>query len=118
MLSVHLYDLLFYAFHGVYEEESKLGNNYEVNLTVVYDERLRNLSNLSNLINYEELFEIVKKRMAISSPLLEEVAEAIIIKIRHQYSQITEIKISIFKLNPPIKAFQGKVGVTLHKYFE
>ena len=118
MLSVNLFDLAFYSFHGIYEGETRIGNNYQVNLIVSYDERKIKMDSLQSVINYEVLYEIVKKRMAIATPLLEEVAEAIIIKIRHQYSNIKEISISIFKLQPPIENFRGKVGITLRKKFD
>lgn len=39
MLSVHLYDLAFYAYHGAHEGEAKTGNNFRVDLTVKYDEK-------------------------------------------------------------------------------
>ena len=117
MLSVHLYDLNFYAFHGFYEGEARVGNNFQLNLTVSYDDADIKTNDLSSLISYEDLYEIVKKRMAIRSDLLEEVAEAIIIKIRHKFSSIKEITISIFKLNPPIENFEGKVGITMKRNF-
>ena len=118
MLSVHLSELKFYAYHGFYEEERKLGNNYEVDITVKYDENTYRLDDLTNLVNYETIYEIVKKRMAIPTPLLEELAESLISKIRHQYKQVSEISVAIFKLQPPIENFQGKAGITLHKTFE
>jgi 7,8-dihydroneopterin aldolase/epimerase/oxygenase len=118
MLTVHLSNLSFHAFHGVYEEETKLGNDFEVNVLVKYEESNVALDNLSNLVNYEVIFEIVKKRMAIPSPLLEEVAEAMVRKIKHQYKQLKEIAVSIHKLQPPIPGLTGKVGITLHKIFE
>lgn len=118
MISVQLNDLSFYAFHGVYEGEGRLGNDYQVNLTVKYDESKVKLDSLANIINYEELYDIVKKRMAIASPLLEEVAEAIVRKIRHQYSIANEVIISIYKMQPPIENFQGRCGITLEKKFD
>ena len=118
MLSVELLDLSFFAFHGVYEGEAKVGSNYAVNLTVKYDEGGITLDSLRNVISYQDLYEIVKKRMAIASPLLEEVAETIIIKIRHKYSKVREIAVSIYKLQAPIENFQGRVGITLQKKFE
>jgi dihydroneopterin aldolase len=56
--------------------------------------------------------------MAMPTPLIEEIAESIIRKIRHEYSFVKEVSISIFKLQPPIENFQGKVGVTLQKKFD
>ena len=118
MLGVHLTNLSFFAFHGIHEGESRIGNNFELNVVVTYDEGSKQLDDLNNVINYEEVYEIVKKRMAIPTPLLEEVAEAMIRKIKHQYKQVREIAVSIYKLQPPIQNFQGKVGITLHKIFE
>ncbi len=118
MLTVQLYDLSFHSFHGVYEGESKVGNNYQVNLSVVYNEKKIKFDNINNVLNYEELYEIVKKRMNIASPLLEDVAEGIIRNIRHQYSYVKEARVSIYKLQAPIEHFQGKVGITLTKKFD
>lgn len=118
MLSVHLYDLAFYAFHGAYEGEAKVGNDFRVDLTVKYDEKNVKMDSLVAIISYEVLYEIVRKRMAIATPLLEEVAEAIILKIRHQYPVSREISISIFKLQPPINGFMGRAGITLQKHFD
>ena len=115
MLTVQLYDLLFFAYHGLNEGESVVGGNFQVNLAVEYDEKNIKFDAIDNVINYEELYNIVKKRMAIASPLLEEVADTIIRKIKHRYSNAKVVTISIYKLNPPIEGFQGKVGITLQK---
>jgi 7,8-dihydroneopterin aldolase/epimerase/oxygenase len=118
MLTVHLSDLRFFAHHGAYDGEPDAGGEFEVHLHVKYEEKKIKFDNLKNILNYEELYHIVKKRMAMPTPLMEEVAESIIRKIRHEYSFVKEISISIFKLHPPIENFQGKVGVTLQKKFD
>jgi 7,8-dihydroneopterin aldolase/epimerase/oxygenase len=117
MLTVHLNDLRFFARHGIYEGETQSGQEFEVHLSVKYDEKKLKFDDLKNVLNYVELFQIVKKRMAMPTPLIEEVAESIIRKIRHEYSFVKEVSISIFKLRPPIENFQGRVGVTLQKKF-
>lgn len=117
MLTVQLQNLQFHAYHGVYEGESKTGNNYEVNLTVEYNEKGHNIHQLKDIINYEDLYDIVRRRMGIAAPLLEEVAEGIIRKIKHQYSYVTEANVSIYKLQAPMEGFQGKVGIMLGKKF-
>ena len=118
MLTVHLQNLIVHAFHGVYDGEHKAGNNFEVDLSVSYEEEKVNIDSLESIISYEDLFWIVKERMEISTPLLEEIADSIIRKIKHRYSFVCEIKISIFKLEAPIANFQGKPGITLHKKFD
>jgi dihydroneopterin aldolase len=118
MLTVHLTDLRFFAHHGIYDGEASTGGEYEVDLLVKYEEKKIKFDSLKNVLNYEELFHIVKKRMAMPTPLMEELAESIIRKIRHEYSFVKEVSISIFKIQPPIEGFRGKVGVTLQKKFD
>ena len=118
MLTIQLLDLQFHAFHGVFEGEFELGSDYEVSLTVTYSDRVQRPDTLENVLNYLELYEIVKKRMLIASPLLEEVAESVVGKVKHQYPFLKEITFSIYKLQAPIEHFHGKVGITLQKKFE
>ena len=118
MLTVHLNDLRFFAHHGVFDGEAVAGAGFEVQLQVSYDEKEISFDDLRNVLNYVELYDIVKKRMATPAPLIEEIAESIIREIRHEYSFVKEISLSIFKLQPPIGYFQGKVGVTLQKKFD
>ncbi len=65
MITIHLYNLKFYSFHGVHEEEKLLGNEYEVNADVRFHEDQGGIHSLSQTINYAEVFEIIKKRMHI-----------------------------------------------------
>ena len=118
MLTVHLSDLKFFAHHGAFEGEATAGNEFEVHVQVSYEEKKLKLDSLKNVLNYVDLFQLVKKRMAVPTPLLEELAEGMIRKIRHEYSFVKEVSISIFKLQPPIGGFQGKVGITLQKKFD
>ena len=118
MLTVHLSDLKFFAHHGAYEGETTAGNEFEVHVQVSYEEKKLKLDSLKNVLNYVDLYQLVKKRMAVPTPLLEELAEGMIRKIRHEYSFVKEVSISIFKLQPPIGGFQGKVGITLQKKFD
>jgi dihydroneopterin aldolase len=118
MLTVHLKDIRFFGHHGVYAAEAETGAEFVVDLNVQYDESHIKFDSINNVVDYVEVFHIVKKRMAMPTPLLEELAESIIRKIRHEYSFVKEISISIFKLQPPIEGLIGKVGISLHKKFE
>jgi dihydroneopterin aldolase len=117
MVIVHLHNLAFHAFHGVYSEEHKTGNNYELNLDVMYEERNSQFETINDTISYEDLFGIIKRRMQVPTPLLEKVCEGIIRKIKHEYPNVREIVVSLYKLQPPIENLQGKVGVTMRKIF-
>ncbi|HXB07824.1 MAG TPA: dihydroneopterin aldolase [Puia sp.] len=117
MVTVQLHKMIFSGRHGVFKEELATGNTFEVDLDVSYDESGRPFNGLDSIVNYVTLFDIIKERMHQPSPLLEKIAEEIILRIREQYPFILEVVLSIYKLQAPIGNFQGKAGMTLHKKF-
>lgn len=117
MLTIQLHNLIFFARHGIHEEEQLTANSFEVNLDVVYDEQGNAFERIHDTINYVSLYNIVKHEMQIITPLMEKICKEIINKIKKQYPFISEVNISIRKLQVPIENFQGKVGVTMNKKF-
>lgn len=116
MITIHLYNLKFYAFHGVHEEERLMGNDYEVNVDVEFHE-IAEINSLSETINYVSIFEIIKKRMSIPTSLLESIVMDIGNEIHDKYNYVRSIHISLKKINPPITGMQGSVGVIWNKEF-
>jgi dihydroneopterin aldolase len=55
--------------------------------------------------------------MQVPLPLLEQVALGIIGEIKQRWPPAVDIMVSVYKLEPPIENFQGKIGVTIHKQF-
>lgn len=118
MVKIELIDLEFFAYHGVYEEEKKAGNNFLVNLMVAGDfEEAVAADNLEKTINYEILNEIISAEMQIPANLLEHVAGRIKKAVAKQFPEIQSIEISIEKLNPPIKGKCKSTRVTLIESF-
>ena len=117
MITIHLYNLKFYAFHGVHEEERLLGNEYEVNADVQFHEQYTEINTLPQTINYADIFGIIKKRMHIPTALLETVVMDIGNTIHEKYDYVRSIHISLKKIHPPIEGIEGSVGVTWHKEF-
>ena len=118
MVVIELQQVRIHAFHGIYEEEKKTGSVYEINVKVFYEEGEIAFNDVKNTVNYVSVLDIVKQRMQEPTGLLEQVAENIIVTIRERYSFITEVIISIYKLEAPVENFQGKLGVTMHKKFD
>lgn len=116
MIAVHLKELKFHAYHGLYANEEKVGGPFEVNLSVWYDQGGA-VTSIDQTIDYTVLFEIVKQLMHERCNLLEMVAEKICDTIKARFPVITEIKVEIDKCSPPIENFQGKTGITMHKTF-
>ena len=116
MIAVHLKELKFHAYHGLYAGEEKTGGLFEVNLSVWYKPEGR-IEQLDQTINYVELFNIVKQRMMQQSSLIETVAEDMCTQLKERFTMINKIELSIDKCSPPIEQFSGKTGITLYKTF-
>ncbi len=103
MALIALEGMHFHAFHGFYEEEQILGNDYVVD---VYIETVFTKAavddDLYKTINYETVYLICESAMRRNSKLLEAVAERIALEIKHQFKDIRELKVRLKKLNPPL----------------
>jgi 7,8-dihydroneopterin aldolase/epimerase/oxygenase len=112
MMYIHLHKLRFHSFHGLYDEERILGNDYEVDVSVGLMPRELPVQHIDETLDYTALYSLVKKRMLVATPLLETLATEIAAEIESTYSQVTKISISIKKLYPPVNNFEGSVGVS------
>ena len=117
MITIELRDVTLHAYHGIFEGEDKTGSPYIINLLVSYDDSNSDFTDVSDTINYAELYDIIRARMQVPTGLLEKVCDSTIRQIHQQYPSILEIEMSIYKLQPPIEQFQGKVGVTIKRKF-
>lgn len=109
---VFLKNVRFHAFHGVLSQETIVGNDYLVNLTVDYDfTAAMETDELSGTVSYADLFEVIKEEMAIPSKLLEHVAGRIGKRIFAEFPAIRKIQLAINKVNPPMGADCDGAGV-------
>jgi dihydroneopterin aldolase len=103
MEKIVLNNIRLYAFHGCLIEESKIGSDYLVNLTVNTDLSTSAVSdNLYDTVDYVHLNKIIKEEMAVRSALLEHVAKRILDRIFVEATTVTYAEVSVSKLNPPI----------------
>ena len=105
----------FYAYHGVYAEEQKIGNLFEVTLSVDTDFRAGASSDdLTGTIDYGELYAIVAQVMAKRIKLLERIGHQIIIDIASKYPQAVTIEVIVSKHNPPIGGICAKSTIVIN----
>lgn len=112
MLSIHLHNLQFFAHHGLYEEEKVLGNLFELNVSVTHSPRRLPVHRLEDTIDYVAVYELIRKRMAVPTPLLETLATELAQEILAKFSLAEEVFLSIRKLHPPVTGMEGSVGVS------
>lgn len=111
--SVLLKDLQFFAFHGLYEEEKILGNDFKVNLEIGYTPQHFPARNIEDTIDYAAVYQLVKNRMKIPTPLLETLVAEIAMDILAQFSLSDYVTITVEKMRPPVPQFIGSLGVSL-----
>ncbi|MCH5241377.1 MAG: dihydroneopterin aldolase [Muribaculaceae bacterium] len=111
---ISLKNLSFYSYHGVLEEERKIGNEFRVSLSVFipYNQEIIN-DDLSATVSYADLYEIVKAEMGSPKKLLETVAQRIVAEIKAGFPQIIRGEVTIEKIHPPIPSMLGSASVTL-----
>ena len=102
MAKIGLQGMKFYAFHGYYEFERRIGNEFEVDVKVDIPIITSPEEKISNTYNYEEIHNIVKKYMGKRYLLLETLAHDIAKEVKASHSDISEVYIKIQKLNPPL----------------
>jgi dihydroneopterin aldolase len=116
LITIQLANLKFFSFHGIYEEEKILGNNFEVSVDISLETE-ENITTMQQTINYASVYEIIKQRMAIPTALLETLAQDLALKIYEYDNRIKSITVTVEKKNPPISNMQGSVCVSFKKDF-
>jgi dihydroneopterin aldolase len=105
-----------FAYHGCMDEESRIGTDYEVNLSVWADlTTSAQTDKLKDTVDYVALNRIVKEEMAIRAKLLEVVAQRIINRILAEEPLVQRVKVSVSKLAPPIQGDVERVIVVFNK---
>lgn len=102
------------ANHGVFSQETLVGNVFEVSLRLSYPPALEAMDDddLAHSLNYAEVIEIVKREMATPSRLLEHVAGRIRRAIVEAWPAIDSGEITVRKLTPPVSAQLDAAGFT------
>ena len=116
-MTIELHQLRFFSFHGLYAEEKKTGNEFEVNLTVSYMPPPGLITGIEETVNYTKLSELVKEEMQKPRDLLETLVMEITGLIHSSFPQVKKVEIAVTKLHPPITQFTGTVGVRYQKEF-
>jgi 7,8-dihydroneopterin aldolase/epimerase/oxygenase len=116
MGKIMLEGMEFYAYHGVYAEEQKIGGTYRVDLSIEFNfDKALTSDNISETIDYGSIYAIIEAEMKKTSKLIEHLASRIVNRILNEFIEIKSIEIKLSKLNPPVKARMNAVSVVIKK---
>lgn len=106
----------FYAYHGVLEEENRLGQKFEVDLEMYLNlQKAGESDSIADTINYTLVYNVVNEiLMGTKRQLLEAIAENIAQEILAHFP-LTEIVVRVRKLNPPIHGYLKSVAVEIRR---
>jgi dihydroneopterin aldolase len=107
MITIAIQGAEFFAYHGFYPEEQKLGTKFIIDVEVDFMPPGNiNEDKISNTVDYEKVYNIVCDEMKHTRKLIETVAQAIADRVKKRYPFVDRVRICIKKLNPPL---HGKV---------
>ncbi|UII56037.1 dihydroneopterin aldolase [Cytobacillus spongiae] len=115
MDKIYVNDMEFFGYHGVFPEETRLGQRFRVNLVVETDLRKAGESDdLNDSINYGELYNMTRE-IVEGKPykLVETVAEKVAGEILQHYSSIHQLTVKVIKPDPPIPGHYKSVAVEI-----
>jgi dihydroneopterin aldolase len=115
MDKIYLNQMAFYGYHGVFQEEQKLGQRFIVDLILEVNlASAGSTDNLEETINYGEVYEIVKKIVEGKSfKLVESVAENISRDLLQTFSLLHQCTVKVIKPDPPIAGHYQSVAVEI-----
>lgn len=104
----------FFAYHGCFKEEQVIGTKFRIDLFLEVDTSAAEKSDqLQDTVNYQSVFQLVKKEMETTSKILEHVGRRILDNIKHEFPVIDHARIKIRKLNPPLGGKMDFVSLEL-----
>lgn len=97
-------DMIFYGYHGVMEEENRLGQKFHVDANLYLDLRQAGeTDDLNYTVSYAEVYMIIENIMLKERfDLLEALAHRICDEILDSFERVENVELTIKKPNAPV----------------
>ena len=102
--TVRLINAVFYAHHGVMQEEHRIGGRYEVDVSMQLDfTGAAQEDALDQTVDYEQIYKLVQEIVTRNNfYLIERLAYLIAEKVLTTYPFIEMVEVVVRKPNPPV----------------
>ncbi len=110
-------DLKVFAYHGVYEEEKRTGQDFLVSGRFFIKLQEAGITDdLERSVSYDELCDLLARTFTEQRrDLLEAVAEDLCRAVFKEYPRITEIELELYKPHAPLHAEVAGAGIRIHR---
>ena len=116
-MKIHLNEMVFYGYHGVHDEERKLGQRFIVSASLHTNSALdAGIRNLEDTVDYTRVYADIKEIMESRQfQLLECCANTIADRLLADYPLIESLSICIQKPSVPIQGSLKSVEVEVFR---
>ena len=116
MATLELHGMSFHAYHGCLPKEHEFGNRFLVDFSCEYDiGRAARSDELSDTLDFNEIYRLVDAEMRIKSQLLEHLARRIADRIQAEHPEIEHLEVKVMKLDPPLAGPAAWSAVTVKR---
>ncbi len=114
MGKILLEDMEFFAYHGCFQEEQIIGNQFIVNIELDLDtSQAETTDHLHDTVNYQAVYNLAAEQMQQKSHLVEHVCRRILDAIKQAYPQVQWLRVKVSKVNPPMGGKMKCVSIEL-----
>ncbi|HET9570718.1 MAG TPA: dihydroneopterin aldolase [Bacteroidales bacterium] len=111
---LQLNHMQFHAYHGVFEQEKKIGNTYFIDLKIGADfTKACKSDQIEDTINYASVFHEIQEEMKNNCNLIEHLAENICQRLKSTFAEMQLIELKLTKQNPPLHGQLESVSIIL-----
>ncbi len=112
--TVRLVNAVFYAHHGVMQEEHRIGGRFEVDVAMDLDVDAAAMEDdLSKTVDYERVYAFIKEVMLANTfYLIEKIAYTIAHEVLDHYTIVVAVEVTVRKPNPPVGGPCDRADVT------
>ena len=102
--TVRLVNAVFYAHHGVMQEEHRIGGRYEVDVAMDLDFRAAAThDDLARTVDYERVYHLVRDFVTGNKfYLIEKLAYRIALAVLETFDVVSCAEVTVRKVNPPV----------------
>ncbi|GAB3054758.1 dihydroneopterin aldolase [Virgibacillus ainsalahensis] len=117
MDKILLNNMGFYGYHGLFPEENKLGQRFNVDIELFLDVKKSGQSDdMNDSIDYGQVYELVKEIVeGKAKNLIEAVAETIAARLLADFELLIACNVKVIKPDPPIPGHYESVAVEIYR---
>ncbi len=107
--------MVFFGYHGVFEEEKKQGQEFVVDMELMLDlSQAGKTDNVEDTVSYADVYQLVKEIVeGPSFNLIEKLADEIVGKVLESFHLIDEVQVKVRKPGAPVKGKFEYFGVKI-----